>query len=213
MFTLALIPARPTSESPSESPAGTRVTGVETAARFVLLLAAGVGIMVLYVRAGESVVVLVLSLATLLIGLALWSQQPWRTDDAGKRTGAHPARGDGGGRGPDETWRCGHDIVWDERGVRAVAVGERLPELTVWSRIDGIAVGRHRSPVDDRGNQRRRGLRLELYQPSGRPPGVSDGAERWFCLGPDQDPERVAAELTSTWRRVAARRWYPEPER
>lgn len=53
-----------------------------SAARFTALLVAGVAIVVLYVRSGDSPVVLVLSLLTLLVGLYLWDARPWELDDA-----------------------------------------------------------------------------------------------------------------------------------
>lgn len=194
--------------------------------RFVLLLAAGVFIMVVFVRSGESLGVLVLSLATFGLGLAAYVAQPWHLDrdragdgEADDATGAVRRRDDRW----DGTWRCGHDVTWDERGVRGVAVGDRLPHLTVWSRVDGIGVGRHRDEVDQRGPQQRRGLRLDLYRGPGGGVGTTgagphtSGDQRrnvvWLCVGPDQDPDRVADELGAAWRRVAAQRRYPEPER
>lgn len=169
----------------------------------MLLLAAGVAIMVLYVRSGESLVVLMLSLVTLLAIVAVMAMRPWQgAEDAGR---IDPAW--------DQTWRCGHDVTWDQRGIHAVAVGDRLPRLTMWSRVDRITVGQHRSQVDHRGHQRRRGLRLDLYQPvAGDRDGV-DQREVWLCLGPDQDPERMAAELSSAWRRISTGRGQPKTER
>jgi hypothetical protein len=191
-----------------------------SARRFGALLAAGVAIVVLYVRAGESPVVLVLALVTLVVGLVLWETRPWLGAEAG---GVEPERGPQAGPGatgdPDarsgrgrgrpgdlagalrppgqlDTWRSGHDLTWDERGIRAVAVGNRMPHLVVWSRIDAIDLVRHRAAVDDRRPERRRGIRLALY----RPPGKAGETETWLCVGPDQDIQRVTADLRSAWR-------------
>jgi hypothetical protein len=185
---------------------------VGSAARFTALLAVGVAIMVIYVRSGESLVVLLLCLATFLAGLAVWIKQPWAVG-AGLGAGRSGRAGTGDGRGPnqpdlrwDDTWRSGHDITWDQQGVRGVTVGDRLPGMTVWSRIDRITVGRYRASADDRSPQRRQGIHLELYRRQGRPLDTADPSEVWLCLGPDQDPERVAADLASAWRRAMAAR-------
>lgn len=155
--------------------------------------------MVAYVRSGESVAVLVLSLITFLAVLAVVARQPWA---ATRRTDGSPEQ-------PwDDAWRCGHDLVWDRQGVQAVAVGDRLPQRVVWSRIDGVDSDRHRAAIDDRAADWRRAVHLDLYRPDGHP----GPDELWLCVGPDQDPDVVATELERAWRRVAARRWYPEPD-
>lgn len=183
-----------------------------SAARFTALLAVGVAITVIYVRSGESLVVLLLCLVTFLAGLAVWIRQPWAIG-AGLGAGRSGRAGPADGREPnrpdlrwDDTWRSGHDITWDQQGVRGVTVGDRLPGMTVWSRIDRITVGRSRASTDDRSPQRRQGIHLELHRRQGRPLDPADRTEVWLCLGPDQDPERVAADLASAWRRAMADR-------
>lgn len=171
--------------------------------RFLLLLAAGVAIVLAYVRSGESTVVLVLSLLTFLAVVAAVALRPWEA------AGGPPfgARAD---RDGNDTWRCGYDVVWDGRGVEGVPVGDRLPRLVVWSRIDGIEAGRHRAALDDRPADWRRAVRLTLFRAGG---GEGDGpTELWLCLGPDQDPEALVADLDRAWTETAARRWYPGPD-
>ncbi len=168
-----------------------------SAARFVLLLAAGVVIVVLYVRTGESLVVLALSLVTLLAGLVLAERRPWAVERSDSASGELRW---------DDTWRCGHDVVWDHQGVRAVAVGDRLPSLTLWSRIDRISVGPHRDVVADRGTEQRRGLHLELYRRDGELVASAGRGDVWLCLGPDQDPDRIVGALTRAWRQTASDR-------
>ncbi len=174
-----------------------------SAARFVLLLAAGVVIVVLYVRTGESLVVLALSLLTLLVGLVLVDRRPWVVDGTG--SGPDDLHG-------DDTWRCGHDVVWDRQGIRAVAIGDRLPSLTLWSRIDRIAVGLHSETLADQGAERRRGLHLVLDRRDGELVASAGRGDVWLCLGPDQDPDRVAGELSRARRRMAPDRTDRRPD-
>ena len=173
---------------------------MESAVRFLALLAVGVAVVVLYVRTGESVAVLVLSLTTLLIGLAAVALRPWE--------GAGSARTEDLDHW-DDTWRSGHDVVWDRRGVEAVAVGERTPRLVVWSRIDGIEIGRHRAGGGDGSTERRRGIRLTVY----RPPGEPGPRDLWLSLGPDQEPGLVATDLERAWRSVERPGARPTPDR
>lgn len=183
-------------------------------ARFVGLLAVGVAIVVAYVRTGESIAVLVLSLVTFVVILAVVALRPWETAGIAGGTGSVDSAGDGDGRPIedwDDVWRCGYDVTWGDRGVEAVAVGDRQPQRVVWSRIDGIDLGRHRASVGNRPPEWRRAVRLTLYQTS---TGVdsesrSGPPERWLAVGPDQHPEDVVAGLDRARRQVAARRWAP----
>ncbi len=192
---------------------------MRSAGLFFGLLAAGVVMVVVYIRSGESLAVLILSIVSLFAVVAIVQWRPWDLDairhaaagpgrsvTTGRRRGRQGAAGAGHGSARAPVWRSGFDVTWDARGISGVAVGAKAPRLWSWSQIDDISHGWHRNAVAGRAAEERVALRLDF--PSLRNP--EEPAEAWVTLGPGQDPADVVPLARAAWRetKVTQSRFY-----
>lgn len=189
---------------------GTSLDLVRSVATFTALMVTGVLIVLIYIRSGESLVALALSLITLFVVLGLWQWRPWALDGSTRRGAGAGAtlldRSEPIASAPVDgppCWRCPMDITWDDRGVSGVALGARAPQLWSWSQIDDIGEDwctADHDPADPGGER----LAFRLDFPDLRNP--EEPAQAWVRYGRNQDPEQVKVEARAAWRDSKMRR-------
>lgn len=181
---------------------------MRTAGLFTALMAAGVAIVLVYIWSGESLAVLILSIISLFAVLLIVQWRPWRVDGDSlwprpstedpdpHLDAALPDDPDRHGSGTAPVWRSRFDVTWDGRGLSAVAVGERAPQMWSWTRMDDICYDWCAAISEDDVAEERLALRLDF--PDHRNP--EEPLSAWLMLGPDQDPATIVANGRLAWR-------------
>ena len=170
--------------------------------RFVVLMAIGIGIVMIFIWSGESLIVLALTIITLFAVLGIWLWRPWEAAGSGigLESGGNEALDVVGGSDTGEVgpcWRNPFDITWDDRGLSGVLLGAQAPQMWTWSQIDDIGYDWFTDGLEER-------LAFRVSIPDVQNP--AEPVEVWVMFGPEQEPMEVWRQAKATMGQAKVKR-------